>query len=815
MSVFGVDFGNLNSRVAVTRRGGVDVILNEISKRDNASYVSFGEKERYIGEKGLDMAVRNQSNTINNLKRFQGMRADSPALAHEMSYMPVRAGPAEDGTGDLEFEVMYAGEQRRFRPQQVLGMLLNKLKDTVEYDSIAMGGPATKGQDCVVSCPVYYTVAQRKALLQACHIAGMNCMGLLNETTAAGLDYGIFKSGTFPEYEDGKVPGHIVYFTDIGHSATTITAISFWKGHMKVIGSVYNIDLGTREIDNILLDYFREEIKKKYKGMDIFENKKAKFRVLQACDKLKTMLSANPIAPLNLECLMNDVDVSFPTNSRDDMEAMIRERFIVPFEDLCRSALKIPGVPVGTPVELLGGGSRIPALKALIAKVFEVTPSTTVNATEAVAKGCAILAAILSPKFKVREYNIVDCGLYNMSLGYHSTTTSAPNTVSFLPQVNKVMTIFKAGDSLPKSLDLTFDRTENFDLYYFYDEAHAADIVKRFGPSGLLVGHITVGNCSPPVPPTPCASAGSSKVRVRFRFSLTGLVEVESAQAVLEYEVDEEAPKDPAAKEGEPPKEPIRKKKEKKADATIQPRMHLGMPPEAVIAATKLENTMFASDRLVFETLEAKNGLEGYSYDYRHKVVEPSGELHKYTAPADATLFSKLCDEAEAWLYTDAGADAPKAEYQKRLDELKAIGDKALARFRNADDLPLATKQFEEAIQGLFTRWSALKPDTAGGWHTEAELAGVKSKCEEALQWLQSTRDEYTCAKPYEEPKFTAAALKSRLTEVERVVNPVLNKSKPAPPPPPPAPAAPAADGADKAAPPAPEGDKKNGMDVD
>lgn len=80
MSVFGVDFGNLNSTVAITRYGGVDIVTNEVSKRETTTIVSFLDDERFIGEQGLDRYVRNAQNTIFLLKRFIGMRMDDPNL---------------------------------------------------------------------------------------------------------------------------------------------------------------------------------------------------------------------------------------------------------------------------------------------------------------------------------------------------------------------------------------------------------------------------------------------------------------------------------------------------------------------------------------------------------------------------------------------------------------------------------------------------------------------------------------------------------------------------------------------------------------
>ena len=336
---------------------------------------------------------------------------------------------------NVSFAVSYQNEKLNFSPPQILAMMLTQLREIVEKDSVesaqVISGnvgsmSATQASDCVVSCPAYYTIPQRRAILQSCTIAGLNCMGLLNETTAAALDYGIFKSTTFPEEtvtpkapvqskENGDASkkesasespapsfptlGHLVFFVDIGHSATTISLVSFWRSKMKVIHTVYDVDLGTREIDYLLRDHFVQEIRNKYK-LDVLESAKAKTRLLHACERLKTMLSANSSAPLHLECLLNDVDVSFSENKRELLENLIEDPFLQKFTTLCERAfqgltrlvesLGGEGLPSYS-VELLGGGSRIPILKSVLEKIFNIVPSATLNATESVAKGCAIL----------------------------------------------------------------------------------------------------------------------------------------------------------------------------------------------------------------------------------------------------------------------------------------------------------------------------------------------------------------------------------------------------------------------------------------
>ena len=811
MSVFGIDFGNLNSRVAVTRRGGVDVILNDISKRDNASFVSFGDQERFLGEKALDVAVRNQSNTVHHLKRMLGMKTIASTKNAEERFWAFCAKEAQDGSYDLEIPVQYKGKEHVFRPQQLLAMLFTQLKHNVERDTDSTGvrGWSKQRHECVLSCPAYYGVSQRRALLQACQIAGLNCMSLLNETTAAALDYGIFKSSGFPEYETGKNSGHIVFFIDIGHSATTISAVSFWKTQMKVLGTVYNVEIGTREIDMVLFDYFCEQIRAKYNGMDVTTHKKARYRLLLACEKLKVMLSANPCAPMNLECLMNDIDVSFPEFKRDTLEALISDRFLNDFKTLCTQALSIDGIPTldehdqirhpGYSVELLGGGSRIPILKQTIASIFSIQPSVTLNATESVAKGCAILAAMLSPKYKVRDYGITDCGLYTVCLVYQSpVSASKPLMIPGIPDdFNKVITLFKGGDPIPRSFDLTFDRHEDFEFYAVYDTVQAHELMRRTGWNTQTLLHVTISNVYQQDLPVEAVSIISKKLRIRFRLTISGFVEIESAQSVVEYEIEETRPskitsEDSAMAEStntvspetpivSEPSTVVRKKKERKVEATIEHHLFHGMNSTLLVDATKAELEMISSDRLVAETLEARNTLETYCFEYRYKIADRSGDLHSYVSESNREHFEALCIETREWMESDLGWNASKDEYLEKIQPMKIIADRATVLLRNAEDLPLATSEFEQHISKIQENIQKLKSEEDGGWHTKEECQEAGKACEETFNWLQTKRCEVLNTPLYDEPMLTTSILHSKRTELDRIVNPILQKRPPPP----------------------------------
>ena len=157
---------------------------------------------------------------------------------------------------------------------------------------------------------------------------------------------------------------------------------------MAVKSTSFDRNLGGRELDRLLCDHFANQFKEKYK-IDIKSNPKAHFRLLSACEKTKKVLSANLQAPLNVECIMNDVDVA-GTITREEFEKLaepMTARVIKPLEEALKKA-KISKEQIDS-VEIIGGTSRVPSVKEKIKQFFNKELSTTLNADEAVSKGCA------------------------------------------------------------------------------------------------------------------------------------------------------------------------------------------------------------------------------------------------------------------------------------------------------------------------------------------------------------------------------------------------------------------------------------------
>ncbi|KNE66397.1 hypothetical protein AMAG_11539 [Allomyces macrogynus ATCC 38327] len=761
MSVVGIDFGNLQSCIAVARNRGIDIICNEVSNRFTPSLVGFGQKSRLLGEAAASVQVSNLKNTVSSLKRLVGRPASDATLDKERAYLSCTLVPSGSPSGEIGARVNYLGEERVFSATQLAAMYLGKLKSTTERET---GAPVA---DVVVSVPGWFVPEQRKAVAEACEIAGLNPLRIINDTTAAALAYGITKTD-LPESEPRKV-----VFVDVGHSSTSVAAVAFVKGKLHVKATAFDAFLGGRDLDQLLVDHFVTEFKGKYK-FDVSQFPKPLFRLRAAIEKLKKVLSANSQAPLNIEALHDDRDVSSMI-TREEFE-QYSAPFMAKIAPLIEEVLTKAGWTKDEVfcVETVGGTTRVPGVRNAITGYFgRDLLSFTINQDEAVARGCALMCAIISPAFRVRDFDIKDVAGSNVKVTW---TQPAANG----EELPKELTVFERGSTVPATKVLTFYRpaAQPFDFEAHLDAAATAPVchvptwLGRYAVKNIPVG---APETNPDEPTT---------VKVRVRMNPNHMVQVEAAYALVEDNTPEPEPEVPAegaaapadgsAAPATPPPaadEPP-KKKHKKVELNVL-STEAGLSRDALLKLREEEGQMAAADRLVNDTEVAKNALEEYIYEARDKKDTTWAD---YLTEADKAKLTDLVNAAEDWLYSDEGEDATKSVYVEKLAALKAIGQPAHDKTREADERPRAATVLRNALATLQVR--ADNPDNA--W-LEGDLQVVKDKIAAARTWADEKLAMQQAAAKHAPLVITSAQLLAKKDEVERQCLPILARPKPAP----------------------------------
>lgn len=437
--------------------------------------------------------------------------------------------------------------------------------------------------DIVIAVPGWYTDIQRRALLDAAAIANLNVLRIINDTTATALGYGITKSD-LPEPDN---PRHVA-FVDVGHAGLSVSIIAFAKGQLTVKSTAYDPNIGGRDIDYALLTHFAEEFKGKYK-VDVMSNPKATFRLSAGCEKLKKVLSANAESPLNVESLMNDIDASSKL-SRDQLEALIQP-LLAQVEAPIKRAIAESGLTLDQidSVELVGGTTRVPAVRTRIQQAFEgKTLSFTLNQDEAIARGATFACAMLSPIFRVRDFQIHDVNHYPIKVQWEPVPTDPDDDTEIL--------VFPQGNSIPSTKILSFFRRQPFSV-----EAAYADPTLLPGSFNPLIAKFN----GTEVPPDP--KGDSTIIKVKTRLNLHGIVSFETAYIEEKEEKEEPAPMDvdppAAAADGTtapppPPKKRVIVKKKEIPFTTVISSLDKGTLNEY----KERESEMHAADKLVQDT---------------------------------------------------------------------------------------------------------------------------------------------------------------------------------------------------------------------
>lgn len=553
------------------------------------------------------------------------------------------SAPLVDINGQVGAEVSYLGKKEKFTATQLVAMYLSKIKQTATAE---LKQPVS---DVVMSVPAWFTDIQRRSLMDAAEIAGLKLLRLLNDTTAAALGYGITKLD-LPSAEEKP---RRVAFIDIGHSNYTCSIVEFRKGELAVKATAYDRHFGGRDFDKALVEHFAKEFKERYK-IDIKTNPKALVRVAAAAEKMKKILSANSQAPLSIESLMNDVDVT-GMMTREEMEALVDpllKRVHVPLEQaLADAKLKVEDIDI---IELVGGSTRVPALKERIQKFFGKPLSFTLNQDEAIARGCAFSCAILSPVFRVRDFAIHDIVNYPIEF----TWEKSPD----IPDEDTSLTVFNKGNVMPSTKILTFYRKEPFNL-----EAKYANPEQLPGKTNPWIGRFSVKGVK-------ADSKDDFMIcKLKARLNLHGILNVEQGYYVEDVEVEEPIPeeKDAEKKDGDvspfhvssplqplqasikderaskrlrlgetlltPPFKAMETEPEKPKTRKVKKQVRKGDLPissgtgsmEATVkeSAKELENNMVMEDKLVADTEEKKNELETYIYEMRNKIDDQYAEF--------------------------------------------------------------------------------------------------------------------------------------------------------------------------------------------
>jgi molecular chaperone DnaK len=384
----GIDLGTTNSVIAVVEGGKPDVIVNSEGTRTTPSVVAFKGADKLVGNIAKRQAAINPTNTFYEVKRFIGRRWEEVRDEAERAPFKVVEGP----NGGIRIETT----EGQKAPEEISAMVLRKMVD----DASAKLGYTVK--DVVITVPAYFDNTQREATAAAGKIAGLNVLRIINEPTAAALSYGLDKKGN-----------ETILVFDLGGGTFDVTVLEIGDGVFEVKSTNGDTHLGGADFDQRIVKWLAGEFEKENK-FDLRKDPQALQRLIEAAEKAKIDLSAANETTISLPFITFDPDTRTPMHlekklTRAQFESLIsdllervRKPVLQALEDAKLNASKIDEVI------LVGGSTRVPAVKALVQSLLQKTPNESVNPDEAVALGAAVQAGILSGDTSVGDIVLVD-----------------------------------------------------------------------------------------------------------------------------------------------------------------------------------------------------------------------------------------------------------------------------------------------------------------------------------------------------------------------------------------------------------------------
>ena len=593
--IIGIDLGTSNSAAAIIQGGKPTIIPSAEGQTAHGkafpSVVAFPKdgSAMLVGTPAVNQAVTNPENTITKAKRKMGT------------------------------EHVYKIQGKEYKPQQISAFILQKIKKDAEAFT---GDKITKA---VITVPAYFDDNQRQATKDAGTIAGLEVARIINEPTAASLAFGLDKA---------KQEMKILVF-DFGGGTLDVTIMEMGGGVFEVQSTSGDTKLGGTDMDQLLMDYVKEEFRKK-EGVDLSSDKKAMERLREACEKAKIQLSGVMETDINLPYIHEKtaLEVKLTRAKLDSIVTSLVER-CKPSIDKALEDAKIPASEI-TKIVLVGGPTRMPIVKKFVTDAIGKEAESGVDPMEAVAFGAAVQAGILAGDV---ESDIVLLDVTPLTLG-----------IETLGGVREP--IIERNTTIPTSKDKTFTTAA--------DSQTAVTINVVQGERPMVADNVSLGSFNlTDIPPAP---RGVPQINVKFDIDANGIINVTAKD--LGTGKDAKITIESSTKLSDEEVEKLKEDAEKHAEEDKKKKDTVDIKNEA-------ESFIYTTEKLVNQDLKDK-----ISQEQGIKVTDAIKELKEVLSQDVDQIKIKLdalkaiLNEITTELYKNTTPPPPGADQQK--DETKS-----------------------------------------------------------------------------------------------------------------------------------------------
>ncbi|TYJ31327.1 hypothetical protein E1A91_A06G190400v1 [Gossypium mustelinum] len=818
-AVSSIDLGSEWLKVAVVNlkpgQSPITIAINEMSKRKSPALVAFQSETRLLGEEAAGIVARYPDKVFSNLRDMIGKPYQDVKRSADSMYLPFDV--VEDSRGAAKIRV---SSDVSYSVEELLGMILKYASNLAEFHS------KVTVKDAVISVPPYFGQAERKGLLKAAEMAGINVISLINEHSGAALQYGIDK-------DFSNESRHVILY-DMGSSSTYAALIFYSAYNAKEFGKTVSVnqfqvkdvrwdsELGGQNMELRLVEYFADEFNKQVgNGVDVRKHPKAMAKLKKQVKRTKEILSANTAAPISVESLYDDRDFR-STITREKFEELcadLWDKSLVPVKEVLKhSGLKADDIYA---VELIGGATRVPKLQATLQEYFgRKDLDKHLDADEAIVLGSALHAANLSDGIKLnRKLGMVDGSSYGFVVELDGADLSKDEVTRLLlvPRMKK----------LPSKIFKSINHGKDFEVSLAYDREDllppgiTSPVFAHYAVSGLTdtAEKYLSRNLSAPI-----------KTNLHFSLSRSGILSLDQADAVIQITEWIEVPKKNLTVENTTSASPnasvdngtnstseesnsnsesdggvstgsnstveepsttdlgterkLKKRTFKIPLKIVEKTTGPGMPfsKESLAESKHRLEALDKKDAERRRTAELKNNLEEYIYATKEKL-ETSEDFEKVSSNDERQSVIKKLDEVQEWLYTD-GEDANASEFQDRLNSLKATADPIFFRFKELTARPEAVevaRQYLSDLKQTIHGWETEKP-----WLPKERIDKLSTSMDKLKTWLDEKEAEQKKTSGYGTPVFTSEEvyekvfnLQDKAASVKRIPKPKPKVEKP------------------------------------
>uniref|UniRef100_A0A1W7R800 Hypoxia up-regulated protein 1 n=1 Tax=Aedes albopictus TaxID=7160 RepID=A0A1W7R800_AEDAL len=832
-AVMSVDLGSEWMKIGVVSPGvPMEIALNKESKRKTPTTIAFRNGDRLIGEDAQTLGVRFPANNFGYLVDLLGKTIDNPMVDLYRKRFPYY-DIVEDPTRKT---VVFRNGDEQYTIEELIAQLLQVAKGYAEEST---GQSIT---ECVLVVPGFFGQAERQALVSAARLANLKVLQLINDYTAVGLNYGIFRRKEFNETAQYFV------FYDMGAYKTTASVISYQLVKDKatkeilpvvqVLGVGYDRTLGGLEMQVRLRDYLGQQFNKMGKTKtDVFTNPRAMAKLFKEAGRLKNVLSANTEHYAQIEGLLDEQDFRLLV-TRDQFEELCKDLFARITAPIDR-ALSLSGLTLDivNQVVLFGGNTRVPKVQEILKAHIKQELAKNLNADEAACMGAVYRAADLATGFKVKKFVVKDAVLYPIQVVFGREGESG-NT-RFVRR-----TLFGAMNSYPQKKVITFNKhTDDFEFTVDYADLESVlskDEIANLGSLNLT--KVSLTEVAKKLNANKADNVESKGIKAHFVLDDSGLFSLANVELVLEKTVKEDdestlqklgntisklfsgdSGEDKPTSTEEPSKEDSSKEEqkedEKKSDEdksnngtnaenstvsgdgegaknkTEKPKIVTikeEIPSRVeVLYLSPLDGPQYEASLSKIKALNdveeskkrretALNALESFVIDAQVKLDEE--EYSSCATQEEADAIRKHCSEISEWLYED-GSDADAETYEKKLDELRTVANEVYARHWEHKERPEALSALKKMIEGADGFLDKARNFTKEGnpekdVFTQVEIDTLERVIKETIEWEKVEVQEQKKIARNEPVRLTVKDITDKMALLDREVKYLVNKLK-------------------------------------